>query len=155
MKKIALLVICLIVGGVSLNARERKVADDNIEPMVIEQLVIQAKKNSNWKMAVATGKYEQVVFMNISQATNPKNEIGPEVHPFDQVILIAKGKANAVLNGKTSTVKEGDMIFVPTGTPHNVINLDAKEDLKIISFYSATDIPKNVVYKTKASEPKE
>lgn len=155
MKKIALLLICLIVGGVSLSARERKMTNDAIEPMVVEQLAIQAKKNSNWKMAVATGKYEQIVFMNISQATNPKNEIGPEVHPFDQAILIAKGKAKAVLNGKTSVVKEGDMIFIPTGTQHNVINLDAKEDLKIISFYSATDIPKNAVYKTKTDEPKD
>ncbi len=123
--------------------------------MIAQKFIQQAKENNNWKKAFATGKFEQVVFMSVSPETNPNNEIGVEIHPFDQVILIVQGKAKAVLNGETTLVKEGDMIFIPTGTKHNVINLDKKEALKVISFYSATDIPKNSVYETKADEAPE
>jgi len=45
------------------------------------------------------------------------------------------------------------MIFIPQGTQHNVINLNQKDDLKIISIYSDTDIPANSVYKKKEAEP--
>jgi len=127
----------------------------NIQPMIVENLIKQAQKNENWKIALATGKYEQIVFMNISPATNPQNEIGMEVHPFDQAIFIVEGKGKAVLDGKITPVKEGDLIFIPTGTSHNVINLGGQKELKIISFYSSTDIPAAAVYPTKESEGNE
>ncbi len=68
-----------------------------------------AKNNENWKLALVTGKDAQVVFMNITPENNPNNDIGIETHQFDQVIFVAK----SVLNGKKSTVKAGDMIFIP------------------------------------------
>lgn len=141
-----------MVSTVLMRADDNTIPQSNIEPMVVSQFFDVAKGNANWKKAFATGKDEQIVFMNISPLTNPANEIGLEVHPFDQVILIVKGTATAVLNGKSSSVKSGDMIFIPQGTPHNVINSSKQVELKIISFYSATDIPKDAVYKTKADE---
>lgn len=129
--------------------RENKI----IHPMVTHQLFKRAKENNNWKLAFMTGKHNQVVFMNISPNTNPKNEIGMETHAFDQIIFIAEGKGKADLNGEISTVKSGDMIFIPEGTPHNVINLDPKKALKIISIYSDTDIPADSTYKTKVDAP--
>lgn len=152
MKKIVAL---LVVWIISVSAEETEMQNGAIQPMVVEQFLDRAKANSNWKMAFATGKYEQIVFMNISPATNPDNEIGTEVHPFDQVILIASGKGNALINGKTTQVGKGDMIFIPAGTSHNVVNLGGQKELKIISFYSATDIPKNAVYKKKGDESNE
>lgn len=124
----------------------------SIQPQVIEKVAQKAKDNTDWKRAYVTGRHEQIVFMNISRQTNPKNEIGMETHPFDQVILIVEGKGKAVLNGKTSFVEEGDLIFIPKGAKHNVVNLSSDKPLKIISFYSDTDIPKGSVYKTKADE---
>lgn len=142
-------VLASIIAAASIHAAEAAV---EFQPMVVEQFFEEAKKNKNWKTAFATGMHEQIVFMNISPATNPNNEIGTEVHPFDQVILIVEGKGKAVINDQTSLVKQGDMIFVPLGTSHNVINLDKKRELKLISFYSATDIPKGAVYKKKADQ---
>ncbi len=118
-------------------------ASDISPPMVAAQIFQKAEKNDNWKTAFATGKHAQVVFMNVSPETNPKNEIGMETHAFDQVILVVAGKGKAVLNGKESLVAKGDMIFIPEGTPHNVINLDKGNPFKIISVYSSTDIPAN------------
>lgn len=127
----------------------------DIQPLVMPKIFEEAKKNMNWKKAIATGQQEQIVFMNVSTTTNPKNEIGWEVHPFDQAILIVEGRAKAILNDKESTVKAGDLIFIPMGTRHNVVNLDQKKNLKLISFYSNTDIPKDAAYEKKPDEAEE
>lgn len=124
-------------------------------PMVVPQIVEEAKKNNNWKYAYATGKHAQLVFMNISPDTNPKNEIGMETHPFDQIIIIASGKAKVLLNDQASTAKTGDLIFIPLGTAHNVINLSSDKPLKVISVYSDNDIPAGSVFKKKMDEAKD
>lgn len=121
--------------------------------MVVQQFFEEAKSNTYWKSAFVTGKQEQIVFMNISPLTNPKNEIGIETHAFDQVIIIVDGNGKAILNGRTSLIKDGDMIFIPKGTSHNIINLDQEKDLKLISFYSQNDIPKGAKYKKISDEP--
>lgn len=123
------------------------------QPVIAEDFLATVKKNTNWKKAFITGEHEQVVFMNISPLTNPANEIGMEVHPFDQVIFIVSGKGQAVLGEKTSKVKSGDLLFIPKGTKHNVINLEKSKELKIASFYSDNDIPKDAEYRTKADTP--
>lgn len=138
-----------------LSTEPADAAESKFQPMVAQNFIEEAKKNNNWKTAFATGKNEQVVFMNVSPSTNPNNEIGIEVHPFDQVILIVEGKGKAVLDGKPSMVKEGDMIFIPQGISHNVINLDKKKGLKLISFYSDTDIPQGAVYQKKSDQPED
>lgn len=129
---------------------------DNLSPAgVTPQLIQHAKQNIAWKRAFLTAKNAQIVFMDVSSETNPKNEIGEETHPFDQVILIVTGKGRAIVNGKSQIVKVGDIIFIPEGTPHNVINLNAKKPLKIISFYSSNDMPAQTVYLKKSDEPAE
>lgn len=152
LKKVTLIVaaLCLILP---MGALEKEIVSNKIEPIVVSQFLEKAKKNNNWKIAFVTGKHEQIVFMNISPLTNPKNEIGAEEHPFDQVILIVEGRGKAVIDDQTSSVKEGDMIFIPQGTPHNIINLDHKNSLKLISFYSDTDIPSDAVYTKKVDAP--
>lgn len=145
--------LLVFLSTISLNAQAAEKSDN--EGIVVSNLLGQARNNDYWKTAFITGKQEQIVFMNISPRTNPNNEIGDETHTFDQAILVVEGRAQCVLNGKTSKVKSGDLIFIPRGTLHNVINLEKDKDLKIISFYSATDIPKGVTYKTKADQPQD
>lgn len=140
----------LLISNLSIAKTEQTM---NTSPMTTTALTEKAIANTNWKTAFATANHAQVVFMNVSPATNPKNEIGMETHPFDQVIIIAAGHAKVELNGKTSMVNTGDMIFIPQGTAHNVINLNQNQPLKVISFYSSNDIPANSSYKTKADEP--
>lgn len=122
-----------------------------MKPFVAHQFIEEAKKNTAWKMAFATANHEQIVFMCVSQITSKKNEIGMEVHRFDQVIFIVEGSGRAVLDGKETDCKAGDLIFIPEGTQHNVINQG--KELKLISFYSATDIPEGSVYKKQSDEP--
>ncbi|KTC84776.1 MULTISPECIES: cupin domain-containing protein [Legionella] len=156
--KIAFISTLLISGLNSplLFAGSKATAINNKINAVISSKVFEmAKKNENWKLALVTGKDAQVVFMNISPKTNPNNEIGLETHQFDQVIFVVEGQAKSVLNGKKSTVTAGDMIFIPQGVPHNFINLNVKKPFKIISVYSATDIPENAAYKQKSDTPQE
>lgn len=151
---IALLTLTMI-PALSFAIEEKNAsANKVIHPIVTQQIFKKAKKNKNWKSAFVTGKHGQVVFMNITPSTNPKNEIGMETHPFDQIIFIVEGHGEAVLSGESSKVKSGDMIFIPEGTPHNVINLNHKKALKILSIYSNTDIPAGSTYEKKEDEPK-
>lgn len=142
----------LLFSGIAIEAfaGNQTQPTPEITPTVTSQIFDKAKNNDNWKITLLTGKSAQIVFMSISPQTNPRNEIGMETHKFDQVIFIVEGKAKAILNGKQTLVEKGDSLFIPEGTPHNVINLNANEPLKIISIYSDTDIPANSVYKKKS-----
>lgn len=135
------------------SSKENAVTND-INAVISPNVFKIAKTNEHWKLALVTGKQAQVVFMSITPKTNPKNEIGMETHQFDQVIFVVEGDAKTVLNGKKSMVTAGDMIFIPKGIPHNFINLNMKKAFKIISVYSATDIPENAAYKKKSDTPK-
>lgn len=152
---ISTLLLSTLIATSSFASSEESTIDNKINAVITPKIFEMAKRNENWKLALVTGKDAQVVFMNITPKTNPNNEIGMETHKFDQVIFVVEGQAKSVLNGKNSTVAEGDMIFIPQGTPHNFINLSAKKPFKIISVYSATDIPENAVYKHKSDMPQE
>lgn len=150
--KLSLILMFLLSITTCSFAAENKIPKQKISAAVAEQIFDKAKENDNWKVAFLTGKHGQIVFMSVSPQTNPNNEIGMETHPFDQFIMVVSGKGKAVLDGKEFSVKKGDMIFIPLGTKHNVINLNKNEALKIISFYSNNDIPANAVFKTKADD---
>lgn len=147
--------VSILVPLQSFAAVDAKIESNNISPAVVAKIFEKAKENNDWKHAFLTGKNAQIVFMNISPSTNPSNEVGVETHKFDQVIFVVDGKARASLNGETSMVETGDMIFIPQGVAHNVVNLDSKKPLKIMSVYSDTDIPKTAVYHKKSDTPKE
>lgn len=114
------------------------------------QIFDKVKQNNNWKVPFLTAKNAQVVFMAVSPKTNPKNEIGVETHQFDQIIFVVEGNAKAVLGNDTKMVKAGDMIFIPQGVEHNVINQNANKALKILSVYTATDMPADQVLQKKS-----
>ena len=145
--------LCIALSASAATLHTARAADAAPVPTVAPDLLEAAEKNENWKTAFQTGTQMQVVFMNVSPATNPKNEIGMEKHPFDQAILIVEGKGEAVVDGKRLPFAEGDMIFIPKGTEHDVVNTDKGGELKVVSFYAQTDIPAGSAYKTKADEP--
>lgn len=150
---IAFLSMAIVLPG-SIHAQEHRMNQGAFQPKVARQFLEEARKNTSWKTAFFTGENAQIVLMNISPQTNPDNEIGEEVHPFDQVILIVEGKGRLHLNGKTSLVSSDDLILIPEGIVHNLVNLDEVKPLKIVSFYSKNDMPKDRVYKKQAEEPK-
>lgn len=106
------------------------------------------EKNKYFRQVLFTGKYAQLVVMSLQ----PGEEIGNEVHnTVDQFFRIEEGEAKFVFSGKEEhVVKSGDAVIVPAGTFHNVINISAKEPLKLYTVYSPPNHPDGTIHKTKA-----
>jgi mannose-6-phosphate isomerase-like protein (cupin superfamily) len=109
----------------------------------IENLTIQ---NSYFRHVLFTGKYTQLVLMNLK----PKEDIGMEVHEkVDQFFRFEKGNGKVIIDESNYDVKDGDAIIVPAGAQHNIINISENEDLKLYTLYSPPNHPDGTIHKTK------
>ena len=108
-----------------------------------------ARKNSNFRIALWTGKYLQTTLMSIPT----DGEIGIENHhDTDQFIRIVQGRG-VVFFGKTrEDMREAKRVdgnygvFVPAGTWHNIKNI-GNTPLKLYSIYSPPHHPFGTVEK--------
>lgn len=105
----------------------------NIEKLTLE--------NNDFRKIIKTASNLQLVVMSIK----PNKDIGIERHiNVDQFIRIEKGKAIALLvygnDGNWNPIwyklYQGDVIIIPKGTYHNIINFSDTEDLKLYTIYS-------------------
>ncbi len=104
-----------------------------------------ARENEDFRREVMTGPHSQVVLMSVE----PGSEIGEEVHDdVDQVLVFVDGTGEAVLEGDTSGVGPGDLVFVPAGTRHNFVNR-GDTALKLYTVYSPPEHPAGTVHHTK------
>ncbi len=115
-----------------------------------------ACQNTNFRTAVWTGCHLQMTLMCIPVG----GEIGLEIHPdTDQFIRVEQGTAIVKMgrckNGSTfcRNMCEGDGVFVPAETWHNIINA-GKEPLKVSTIYAPPHHPKGTVHRTKADAEK-
>jgi mannose-6-phosphate isomerase-like protein (cupin superfamily) len=111
--------------------------EDNIEKLTLE--------NNNFRKVIYTAKFSQLVVMSLK----PKEDIGEEVHDVDQFFRFEKGQGQAVINGQSLLVSDGDTVIVPAGTKHNIINISNNEPLKLYTLYSPPHHQDAVVHATK------
>src|SRR6187455_3282314 len=111
---------------------------DNIETLTLE--------NENFRKVLYTAKFSQLVLMSLK----PTEEIGEEIHDVDQFFRIEKGNGTAVIDGISQTIADGDVVIVPAGAKHNVINTSATESLKLYTLYCPPHHREGVVHATKA-----
>jgi mannose-6-phosphate isomerase-like protein (cupin superfamily) len=105
-----------------------------------------ARTNEAFRRVVLTGKHEQVVVMTIP----PGGEIGDEVHPeTDQLLLFVDGRGEARLDGEVSPVGPNDLVFVRSGTRHNLVN-PGDRPLRLITVYAPPEHTPGTVHQTKA-----
>lgn len=116
-----------------------------------------AAQNTNFRTAIWTGCHLQMTLMCIP----PCGEIGLELHPdTDQFIRVEQGKAVAKMGECknrlcfTQKLECGDVVFVPAGTWHNVINTDDSA-LKLSTIYAPPNHPKGTIHRTKEEAEKE
>jgi len=110
----------------------------------IEQLTL---ANNNFRQALYTAKYCQLVLMSLA----PNEEIGSEVHEDgDQFFRFEKGEGKVVINETEYIVGDGDVVIVPAGAQHNVINASASAALKLYTIYAPPHHQDGVVRATKA-----
>jgi mannose-6-phosphate isomerase-like protein (cupin superfamily) len=119
------------------------------EPYVVD-VQRMAEDNENFREAIWTGNYLQMTLMSIPTG----GEIGLENHQdTDQLLRVEQGKA-IVKMGKSKEwldaqigMREGDAVFVPAGTWHNVINT-GQNPLKLSSVYAPPHHPRGTVQRT-------
>ncbi len=110
----------------------------------IEELTL---ANKNFRQVIFTGKYCQLVVMNLL----PKEDIGVEVHnTVDQFFRVEKGQGKIIMNGEENALSDGISIVVPAGTEHNLINTSETEELKLYTIYSPPNHPDGKIHATKA-----
>lgn len=111
----------------------------------------QAERNTDFRTVLWTGCYAQMTLMCIPAGS----DIGLEVHEdTDQMLRIEQGAAlvqtgenKSQLDSQVSVYK-GDVIFVPAGIWHNVINI-GRIPLKVSSVYAPPHHPVGTVHHTK------
>ncbi|MGE5521782.1 MAG: cupin domain-containing protein [Candidatus Dadabacteria bacterium] len=90
-------------------------------------------ENKNFRKVLYTGKLQQLVLMSLKAG----EEIGEETHEdTDQFFRFEKGKGKCIVDGHEYRIHDGDVLLVPAGAKHNVINTDDKEDLKLYTIYA-------------------
>lgn len=105
-----------------------------------------ARKNTDFRRVVATGPHSQLVTMSIP----PKEDIGSEVHPgTDQILFIVAGAGKAVVDKESIAVKENDVVYVPAGAQHNLVNT-GREDLRLFTVYAPPNHKDGTVHHRKA-----
>lgn len=103
--------------------------------------------NEAFRRVLFTAPHSQLVVMTLQ----PGEEIGTEVHgDGDQFFRVEAGHAEAILDGETYTLGDGDVIVIPAGTEHNVINMSGSEPLRLYTIYSPPQHPDGTVHLTKA-----
>ena len=115
----------------------------------------ETRKNSDFRHVLYTGKFSQLVLMNLK----PGEDIGEEVHDtVDQFFRFEEGEGKVIIDGTEHLVKDGSGVIVPSGAKHNVINTSPKKNLKLYTIYSPPEHIDKVVRHTKADalrEPEE
>ena len=131
--------------------------EDKCRKAEIFELHSEACRNTNFRKEVLTGKKLQVTVMCIPRG----GEVGLEVHECtDQLIRVENGSAKVFFGEKENCVKCagtaecGDVIFVPAGTWHNVVN-NGMCSLKLSSVYAPPHHPVGTVHRTKCDADRE
>jgi mannose-6-phosphate isomerase-like protein (cupin superfamily) len=113
----------------------------------VSRLTKLALDNGDFRHVLYTAKGGQLVLMSL----RPSEDIGMEVHSdVDQFFWIVQGTARAVLDGEATMVGTGEVLVVPRGTNHNIINTSAAAPLKLYTVYTPPNHPDGTIHHTKA-----
>jgi mannose-6-phosphate isomerase-like protein (cupin superfamily) len=107
----------------------------------------QTLDNDAFRRALFTGAKMQLVVMCL----RPGEEIGQEVHEdTDQFFRVEQGRARFEMDGQNLEAAADEVVIVPAGTRHNVINTSSTEDLKLYTLYAPPNHPEGTLQQTKA-----
>ena len=107
-------------------------------------------ENKNFRKVLYTGKHLQLVLMSLKVG----EDIGAEIHPNnDQFFRFESGSGKCVIDGNDYKVKDGDVIIVPAGAKHNVINVGTNE-LQMYTLYGPPNHQDGTIRNTKEDAEK-
>ena len=106
--------------------------------------------NKNFRKVLYTGKHLQLVLMSLKVG----EDIGAEIHTGnDQFFRFESGSGKCVIDGNEYKVKEGDVIVVPAGARHNIIN-EGDNELKMYTLYGPPNHQDGTIRNTKEDAEK-
>lgn len=107
--------------------------------------------NSNFRKVLYSGNHLQLVLMSLKVG----EEIGEETHAEnDQFFRFESGNGKCIIDGNEYNVKDGDVIIVPAGAKHNIINVDDKTELKMYTIYAPPHHKDGIIRATKEEAEK-
>lgn len=107
-------------------------------------------ENENFRKVIYTGKHLQLVLMSLKVG----EDIGEEVHlNNDQFFRFESGSGKCIIDGNEYKIGEGDVIVVPAGAKHNVINTGA-EPFKMYTIYGPPNHQERTIRSTKEDAEK-
>ena len=107
-------------------------------------------ENENFRKVLYTGKHIQLVLMTLKVG----EDIGSEIHTGnDQFFRFESGSGKCVIDSNEYQVKEGDVIVVPAGARHNVIN-EGADELKMYTLYGPPNHQDGTIRNTKEDAEK-
>lgn len=107
---------------------------------------VETLSNENFRKVLYTGKHSQLVVMSLL----PGEDIGKEVHDnVDQFFRFESGEGKAILNDEEIVFGEDDVLVVPAGTVHNIINTSQTQKLKLYTIYSPANHPDGTIHATR------
>lgn len=89
--------------------------------------------NTDFRKVLYTSKHLQLVLMSLEVG----EEIGEETHlENDQFFRFESGIGRCSVNETEYFVKDGDVLIVPAGAKHNIVNASSTEQLKLYTIYA-------------------
>ena len=111
-------------------------------------LVAATKASDDFRRVLQTGDHLQVVAMTIA----PGETIGAETRPdTDQVLYFIDGVGEAVLDGTSTPIGPGQVVFVHAGVHHDFRNT-GDIPLRIATAYAPPEHEPGTVHPTKQDE---
>ncbi len=102
--------------------------------------------NDNFRQVLYSGHHLQLVLMTLKVG----EEIGEEIHSEnDQFFRFESGNGKCIIDGTEYKVSDGDVIVVPSGARHNIINTDKTAALKMYTIYAPPHHKDGIVRATK------
>ncbi len=105
-----------------------------------------ARTNKNFRKVLYTSKHLQLVLMSLKAG----EEIGSEIHQDnDQFFRFEGGSGKCVIDGNEYLVKDGDVVVIPAGAKHNILNTDKTSELKMYTIYAPPHHKDGIIRVTK------
>ena len=116
--------------------------------IAIEQAALD---NKNFRKVLYTSHHLQLVLMSLQ----PGEEIGFEVHKnVDQFFRVEQGSGKCIIDDHEYEINNGDVIIVPAGSKHNIINTGEQDSLKLYTIYSPPNHKDGTVHATRSDAAK-
>lgn len=104
-----------------------------------------AEQSADFRRVLWTGAHTQLVVMTIPV----DGEIGEETHDdTDQILTIVSGTGQARVSGATRAIAQGDLVVVPAGRSHNIVNT-GPNPLVLYTVYGPPEHADGAVHATK------